>query len=101
VAVPSRLIGAKPPHRSRRDKLAGAAVGGALSATVCTPPYLLGRVGILMLGSSGVLVFIIGIFAVSVGVTLQAGATGAVRAIKMSATLTGAHHPTHAPATSP
>jgi hypothetical protein len=37
VAVPSRLIGAKPPHQSRRDKLAGAAVGGALSATVCTP----------------------------------------------------------------
>jgi hypothetical protein len=90
VAVPSRLIGAKPPHQSRRDRLAGAAVGGALSATVCTPPYVLGRVGILMLGSTGVLVFIIGIFAVSLGVTLQAGATGAVRAIKMSATLTAA-----------
>jgi hypothetical protein len=93
VAVPSRLIGAKPPQQSRRDRLAGAAVGGALSATVCTPPYVLGRVGILMLGSSGVLVFIIGIFAVSLGVTLQAGATGAVRAIKMSATLTASRRP--------
>ena len=92
VAVPARLIGAKPPPQSRRDRLAGAAVGGALSATVCTPPYLLGRVGILMLGSSGVLVFIIGIFVVSIGVTLQAGATGAVRAIKMSATLTAGSH---------
>jgi hypothetical protein len=90
VAVPSRLVGAKPPHQSRRDKLSGAAVGGALSVTVCTPPYLLGRVGILMLGASSVLVSIIGIFAVSLGVTLQAGATGAVRAIKMSATLTAA-----------
>ena len=93
VAVPARLIGAKPPHQSRRDRLAGAAVGGALSVTVCTPPYVLGRVGILMLGSSGVLVFIIGIFAASLGVTLQAGATGAVRAIKMSATLTAARRP--------
>ena len=44
VAVPARLIGAKPPKQSRRDKLATTAVGGALSATVCTPPYVFGRV---------------------------------------------------------
>jgi hypothetical protein len=99
IAVPSRLIGARPPRRSRRDKLSGAAVGGALSATVCTPPYLLGRLGILALGSSAVVVFILGLFAVSVGVTLQAGATGAVRAIKMSATLTAARRTRDAPAT--
>ena len=98
VAVPARLIGAKPPKQSKRDKLASTAVGGALSMTVCTPPYLLGRLGILALGSSGVLVFILGLFAVSLGVTLQAGATGAVRAIKMSATLTGARRPSEAPA---
>ena len=41
-----------------------------------------------MLGSS--LWFIPGIFVLALGVTLQAGATGAVRAIKMSATLTTA-----------
>ena len=90
VAVPARLIGAKPPRQSRRDKLATTAVGGALSATVCTPPYVFGRVGLLMLGSSGVIIFIAGIFFVALGVTLQAGATGAVRAIKMSATLAAA-----------
>jgi hypothetical protein len=100
VAVPSRLIGAKPPKQSRRDKLATTAVGGALSATVCTPPYLLGRFGILMLGSSGVIIFIIGVFLVALGVTLQAGATGAVRAIKMSATLTAASRPSEAASTS-
>ena len=66
--------------------------------TVCTPPYLLGRLGILALGSSAVLVFILGIFALALGVTLQAGATGAVRAIKMSATLTAARHHSTAPA---
>jgi hypothetical protein len=90
VAVPARLIGAKPPQQARRDKLAGAAVGGALSVAVCTPPYVLGRLGILMLGSSAVLVFTVGIVVLSLGVTLQVGATGAVRAIKMSANLTAA-----------
>jgi len=86
VAVPSRLIGAKPTQ-SRRDRLWAAAVGGAIGATVCTPPYLLGRIGILMLGSS--ILLIPGIVLIGVGVTLQAGATGAVRAIKMSVKLTG------------
>lgn len=87
VAVPSRLIGVKPTQ-SRRDKLATTLLSGALSVTVCAPPYLLGRVGILMLGSSALV--IPGIVFIAVGVTLQAGATGAVRAIKMSASLTGA-----------
>jgi hypothetical protein len=82
VAIPARLIGVRPAG-SRRDKIAAGAVGGALSATVCTPPYLLGRLGILMLGSKVLL--IPGIFVLAIGVTLQAGATGAVRAIKLSA----------------
>ncbi len=85
VAVPARLIGMKTTH-SRRDKLAASALGAALSTTVCTPPYLLGRLGILMLGSRVLL--IPGIFVLTLGFTLQAGATGAVRAIKMSASLT-------------
>jgi hypothetical protein len=56
---------------------------------VCTPPYLLGRLGILMLGSSALLVP--GIIVMTLGFTLQAGATGAVRAVKMSMKLVGAH----------
>jgi hypothetical protein len=85
VAVPARLIGGKPAQ-SRRDKLSTSLVGGALGATVCTPPYALGRVGILMLGSKVLL--IPGVILIAVGATLQAGATGAVRAIKMTASLT-------------
>jgi uncharacterized membrane protein len=84
VAVPSSLIGIKPTI-SRRDKLTASAVSGALGAAVSTPPYLLGRVGILMLGSSAL--FIPGIVVVAVGFTLQAGATGAVKAVKLSAHL--------------
>jgi hypothetical protein len=84
VAVPSSLIGVKATI-SRRDKLTASAVSGALGAAVSTPPYLLGRVGILMLGSSAL--FIPGIFFIVVGFTLQAGATGAVKAVKLSAHL--------------
>ena len=88
VAVPSRLIGVKPTA-SRRDKLAASLLSGALSATVCTPPYLLGRIGILMLGSKVLLVP--GLILLALGVTLQAGATSAVRTIKLGAALaTGA-----------
>jgi uncharacterized membrane protein len=86
VAVPARLIGAKPTY-SKRDKLMTTVVGGALGVTVSLPPYVLGRVGLLMLGSRALL--IPGIVLVALGVTLQAGATGAVRAIKMSVSLTG------------
>ena len=50
VALPARLIGVKP-EQSPRDKLTTSVLGGILGATVCTPPYMLGRVGILMLGS--------------------------------------------------
>ena len=94
VAVPARLIGVKPTY-SKRDKLMTSVVGGALGVTVSLPPYILGRVGILMLGSRALL--IPGIVLVALGVTLQAGATGAVRAIKMSASLTGARQSRSAP----
>ena len=94
VAVPARLIGVKPTH-SRRDKLMTSVVSGALGVTVSLPPYILGRVGLLMLGSKVLL--IPGIVLVALGVTLQAGATGAVRAIKMSVSLTATPHPHGAP----
>ena len=86
VALPSRLIGVKQTG-SRRDKLTTSAVAGAIGTTVCTPPYLLGRIGLLMLGSK--VLFVPGIFVLAVGVTLQASATGAVRAIKLSVKLRG------------
>ena len=82
VAVPARLIGVKTTY-SRRDKLTMTAVGGAIGGVVCTPPYVLGRVGLLMLGSH--ILFIPGCVVIAIGVTLQAGATGAVKAVKMGA----------------
>jgi hypothetical protein len=93
VAVPSRLIGIKP-KQSRRDKLTASAVGGAVGAVICTPPYALGRVGLLLLGSKTF--FALGVILFAVGLTLQAGATGAVKTIKMSAKLVGGRKPADA-----
>jgi hypothetical protein len=90
VAVPARLIGTKTTN-SKRDKLTATAVGGAIGAVVCTPPYVLGRVGLLMLGSHTL--FILGCVVLAIGLTLQAGATGAVKAIKMSAKLVSGRRP--------
>jgi hypothetical protein len=84
VAVPARLIGVEK-NASRRDRLSASVVGSALGAVVSAPAYLLGRIGLLMIGSPflrlpGIVLFV-------VGFTLQAGATSAVKAVKMGAKL--------------
>jgi hypothetical protein len=93
VAVPARLIGMKTNY-PKRDKLAASAVGGIVGAVVCTPPYLLGRLGIVMLGWSSTF-FVLGIIVLAVGLTLQAGATGAVKTVKMTAKLIPTRVPGH------
>jgi hypothetical protein len=84
VSVPARLIGVKKTY-ARGEKLKVTAVGGMLGAVVCSPPYLLGRIGILLLGSNTL--FFLGIVLLTVGFVLEAGATSAVKSIKMSAKL--------------
>ena len=84
VAVPARLIGVKPVY-TRREKLTIGAVGGTVGAIVATPPYILGRLAILMLGSHALL--IPGVVLLTFAAVLQAGATGAVKAVKMSTKL--------------
>jgi hypothetical protein len=84
VAVPARLIGIKTTH-SRRDKLTATVVGGAVGGVICSPPYLLGRLGILMLGSR--VLFVPGVILLIIGGTLEAGTVGAVKTVKMSAKL--------------
>jgi hypothetical protein len=88
VAVPARLIGMKTNY-PKRDKLAATAVGGIVGAVVCTPPYLLGRLGLIMLGSQAL--FIPGLVVFIAGLTLQAGATSVVKTVKMSAKLVSGH----------
>ncbi len=84
VAVPARLIGVKS-ERSTKDKLTASAVGGAVGAVVCAPPFALGRVAILLLGSHTFRY--LAILLLIIAVVLQTGATSSVKAIKMSAKL--------------
>lgn len=84
VAVPSRLVGVESTA-SRRDRLSASAVGGLLGVALATPPYILGRIGLLMIGSP--VLRIPGFVVFLVAATLQAGATSAVRAVKLGARL--------------
>ena len=91
VAVPARIVGMRTTKPSgtaqsgRTAKLAGAAVTGLFGAIVCTPPYALARGGLVLLGSSAL--FPLGVALLVIGLMLEAGATGAVKAIKVSAKL--------------
>ncbi len=87
LAVPSRIVGIDRKSQSRRDSLAATCVGGAVGAVVCSPPYLLGRLGILMLGWQ--YLFWPGVLLIVIGATLQTGVTSAVKAVKFSAKLVG------------
>jgi hypothetical protein len=95
VALPSRLVGLKSSF-SGRDKLTASVVAGAFGALVCAPAYVMGRIGVLMLGSHRVVVFALGVVLLSVGLAFQAGATGAVKAIKTSAKLVAGNPPASA-----
>jgi hypothetical protein len=89
LAVPARMVGIDKKRRSRRDSLAASAMGGVVGAVVCSPPYFIGRLGILMLGWH--YFFWPGVILIVVGAALQTGVTSAVKAVKFSAKLVG--HP--------
>lgn len=98
LAVPARLLGLSDTgHRyPLRDRLVAAIIGGAVGATVCTPPYMLGRLGVTMLGTRSLLVPAVIVLVIGFG--LQAAAAGSVKAIRMSYKLTrGMHPPAHDP----
>ena len=97
VAVPARIAGmrtatpATAPRPGRGAKLAAATVTGLFGAIVCTPPYAIARGGILLLGNSAL--FPLGVALLVIGLMLEAGATGAVKAIKVSAKLLAGRSP--------
>jgi hypothetical protein len=95
VAVPSRMLGLKS-EKSRRDKLSAAAVGGAIGAVICSPPYALGRIALLMLGSHVLRYF--AVLLLVIAVVLQTGATSAVKAVKMGSKIVAGRKPEQADA---
>jgi hypothetical protein len=94
IALPARIIGIRPAG-STRDRVSASAVTGTLTAVVCSPAYLFGRIGVLMLGSKTL--FIVGVVFVTIGIAVHTGASGAIKAITMSAKLAvgGAHRDEH------
>jgi hypothetical protein len=58
-------------------------------------PYILGRVGLLMFVSKTL--FPLGVIFLAVGLVLEAGATGAVKAVRMSAKLVSGRNPAGKP----
>ena len=84
VTVPARIVGIKPDG-SPRDKLAAGGDRRNARRDRLHAAYVIGRIGILLLGSH--VLFALGVVLLALGFTLQAGATGAVKAIKMSAKL--------------
>jgi hypothetical protein len=95
VAIPSRLLGLQT-NQSRRDKLSAAAVGGAIGAVICSPPYALGRIAIIMIGSHTFRY--LAVLLLVIAVVLQTGATSAVKAVKMSAKIVAGTTPDEADA---
>jgi hypothetical protein len=96
VAVPARIVGMRTAapvtaRSGRSANLAAAAVTGLFGAIVCAPPYAIARGGILLLGSSAL--FPVGVALLVIGLMLEAGATGAVKAIKVSAKLLAGRSP--------
>ena len=85
VSVPAQLIGVTTRGTSRLDKVAANAMSGLVGVLIATPGYMLGRAGVLMLGTKAL--FVPGVVSMVLGFTVQVGATGAIRAIKLSARL--------------
>ncbi len=82
VAVPARIIGVKTQKLPPREALGRAAVSGAVSAVAMTPGFLLGRVGLILLGLQNF--HIIGFAMLSIGTALYAAGMSSVKAVKLT-----------------
>ncbi len=93
VGLPARLLGVKAGG-SWWDKATASTIAATIGVVVCSPAYLLDRMGVLLLGSRTF--FALGVVLLALGLTLQAGLTSAVKAVKMSAKLVVGIEPTMA-----
>lgn len=82
VTVPARIIGLRKQRLPPKQAIARSAVGGALSAIVMTPGFLMGRIGLILLGMKHL--HILGFVLLSVGTALYAAGMSSVKAVKLS-----------------
>ncbi|WP_157749454.1 hypothetical protein [Jatrophihabitans sp. GAS493] len=86
VAVPARIIGVRQQRLPVTENLGRLVAGGALSAVVMGPGFLLGRIGLILLGLHHF--HVLGFVMLSVGTALYAAGMSSVKAIKLSMKLT-------------
>lgn len=84
VAVPARVVGVRKGYKLQ-EKWTVSLVGSTVGVMVEAPAYIVGRIGILLLGSKALLP--LGVILIAVGIVMQASATGAVRAVKLGSVL--------------
>jgi hypothetical protein len=58
------------------------AAGSALSAVAMTPGFILDRIGLILLGATGL--HVLGLFLLSIGTALYAAGMSSVRAVKLT-----------------
>jgi hypothetical protein len=86
VAVPARIIGVTRQKLPPREAIGRVAAGGTLSAVAMAPGFLLGRVGLILLGLHHF--HILGFIMLSIGTALYAAGMSSVKAVKLSMKLT-------------
>ena len=82
VAVPARIIGRKPQKLPPKQAFGRTATGWALSGVAMAPGFILDRIGLILLGISGL--HILGFVLLSLGTALYAAGMSSVKAVKMS-----------------
>lgn len=82
VAVPARIIGLRRQRLPPTQAVGRLLAGGALSAVAMGPGFLLDRIGLILLGVSGLQV--LGLVLLSIGTALYAAGMSSVRAVKLS-----------------
>jgi hypothetical protein len=82
VAVPARIIGLRRQRLPPRQRVGSLLAGGALSAVAMGPGFLLDRIGLILLGVSGL--HLLGLVLLSIGTALYAAGMSSVRAVKLS-----------------
>jgi hypothetical protein len=82
VVVPARVIGLKRQKLPPRQAIGRIGVGSALSAIAMTPGFVFDRLGLVLLGVSGLRV--LGFVLLSIGTALYAAGMSSVRAVKLT-----------------
>lgn len=93
VALPARILGIQRQKLPPREAIGRVAAGGALSAVAMGPGFVMGRIGLLLLGFRGLQA--VGFVLLTIGATLYAAGMSSVKVVTMSMKLgvTATGHP--------